>query len=320
MPSGLKSFLASLFSPMVLRYAVPALGLIVVAVVGVFVMNQNRPKDSVAQLTDADQNKAAQAGRQAPEAPAAEGFVYDSKSANKPDARERESVAGAAKDQTANVAAPVTRDAPGVVANQPAEATGTAAAEAPPPPAPKPAAQVEDEAARAANAQKEKKAATQPPTSLARGRGAVKDGVDAADKNEAKKTETVTVTAGAATRKDIVVRPAKSPETTDNSPQESKRAPAQEKLRQRSRSEESSEERESDSAGETRTVAGRRFKKSGRVWIDTAFISSKPITTVTRGSEQYRALVADEPSIRKIADELDGEIVVVWKGSTYRIR
>src|SRR6185369_17035478 len=36
-PSGLKSFLASLFSPMVLRYAVPALGLVVIAVVGIVV-------------------------------------------------------------------------------------------------------------------------------------------------------------------------------------------------------------------------------------------------------------------------------------------
>jgi len=42
--------------------------------------------------------------------------------------------------------------------------------------------------------------------------------------------------------------------------------------------------------------------------------------SVPRGSEQYRVLVADEPSIRRIADELDGEIVVVWKGRTYRIR
>jgi hypothetical protein len=42
--------------------------------------------------------------------------------------------------------------------------------------------------------------------------------------------------------------------------------------------------------------------------------------TVARGSEQYRVLVADEPSIRTIADQLDGEIVVVWKGRNYRIR
>src|SRR5215510_13559655 len=40
-PSALRKFLASLFSPMVLRYAVPALGLIVVAALGLFVFRQN---------------------------------------------------------------------------------------------------------------------------------------------------------------------------------------------------------------------------------------------------------------------------------------
>lgn len=69
-----------------------------------------------------------------------------------------------------------------------------------------------------------------------------------------------------------------------------------------------------------RSVAGRRFRKSAGVWIDTDYDSSKPITAVARGSEQYRALVADEPRIRTIAETLDGQIVVVWKGRTYRIR
>ena len=41
--------------------------------------------------------------------------------------------------------------------------------------------------------------------------------------------------------------------------------------------------------------------------------------TVARGSGGYRSLVADEPMIKTIADELDGEIIVVWKGHTYRI-
>ena len=70
----------------------------------------------------------------------------------------------------------------------------------------------------------------------------------------------------------------------------------------------------------TRSVAGRRFQKKGGVWIDTGYDSSKDTVTLKRGSEQYRALVADEPAIKTIADELDGEIIVVWKGHTYRIR
>ncbi len=75
-----------------------------------------------------------------------------------------------------------------------------------------------------------------------------------------------------------------------------------------------------DSSANTRTVAGRRFRKQGGVWIDTAYDSSKDAVTLTRGSEQYRALVADEPAIKTIADTLDGEVIIVWKGRTYRIR
>jgi hypothetical protein len=70
----------------------------------------------------------------------------------------------------------------------------------------------------------------------------------------------------------------------------------------------------------SRTVAGHRFTKKGGVWIDSAYDSSKESTTLKRGSEQYRALIGDEPEIKTIADELDGEIIVVWKGRTYRIR
>jgi hypothetical protein len=56
------------------------------------------------------------------------------------------------------------------------------------------------------------------------------------------------------------------------------------------------------------------------VWIDTAYDESRPTLTVARGSEQYRALVADEPAIRSIAEKLSGEVVIVWKGRAYRIR
>jgi hypothetical protein len=42
--------------------------------------------------------------------------------------------------------------------------------------------------------------------------------------------------------------------------------------------------------------------------------------SVVRGSEQYRVLVADEPSLRTIAERLAGEVIVVWKGRAYRIR
>jgi hypothetical protein len=79
-------------------------------------------------------------------------------------------------------------------------------------------------------------------------------------------------------------------------------------------------EKDKNDDGETRTVAGRKFRKQGDSWIDTAYSSVRVTTNLTRGSEQYRALIADEPGIKTIADQLNGEVVVVWKGRAYRIR
>lgn len=73
-------------------------------------------------------------------------------------------------------------------------------------------------------------------------------------------------------------------------------------------------------AGETRNVAGRKFRRRDGAWIDTAYNSTQAVTVVRRNSEQYRALIADEPGLRRIADSLGGEVVVVWKGRNYRIK
>ncbi len=86
---------------------------------------------------------------------------------------------------------------------------------------------------------------------------------------------------------------------------------------------EDSERSESESAGsvaETRTVAGRKFRRQGSAWIDTAYSAGQSYTLVRRNSEQFRALVADEPELRRIAGALGGEVTVVWKGRAYRIR
>lgn len=71
---------------------------------------------------------------------------------------------------------------------------------------------------------------------------------------------------------------------------------------------------------ETRAVGGRHFQRRNSIWVDAAYNSSLSITAVTRGSEQYRALVADEPGIDTIAKQLSGEVILVWKGRAYRIR
>ena len=77
-----------------------------------------------------------------------------------------------------------------------------------------------------------------------------------------------------------------------------------------------------DKAGEveTRTVSGRRFAREDNAWVDTAYDSSRTPIRVGRGSEQFRALVADEPGLRAIAEQLNGVVIVVWKNRAYRIQ
>lgn len=71
---------------------------------------------------------------------------------------------------------------------------------------------------------------------------------------------------------------------------------------------------------ETRSVSGRRFTREDNVWVDTDYDSPRATIKVTRGSDQFRALVADEPGLRTIADQLSGVVIVVWKNRAYRIQ
>lgn len=104
-----------------------------------------------------------------------------------------------------------------------------------------------------------------------------------------------------------------------------KNQPAPAAGRAAARSEESSgadnqAKRRADSSAATRSVAGRQFRREGNAWIDTAFSSGSSATQVKRGSEQFRALIADEPGLKTVTDQLSGVVVVVWKGRAYRIQ
>jgi putative zinc finger protein len=318
--SGFMSFLASLFSPMVLRYAVPALGLIVIAAVGIFVFRQNERQGSIAGLTDTQQKAVNQPQPAEPASPQA---YYDNNTEAKND------TGHAQKDATRPAAgdvAPVTKEAP-ALAKSAVDAAGSAAAE-PPPPAPKAGkVDAEDDRPEDVDKLKLKKDAAEKQAAV---REANKEREEA-NKNEPAKAETstVTVTQGETARRDVTVRSAKSaePMTRGN---DLKRAPAaaartgsgtgQADSRSREQSNEQAKPTDTLANAETRSVAGRRFRKTGNVWTDTGYDSSSAVTVVKRGSEQYRALIADEPSIREIAEQLDGEILLVWKGRTYRIR
>ena len=301
-PSGLKAFLANLFSPMVLRYAVPALGVMVVMVIGFFVFQQQQRAKFVAQVDLAEKRSASEeiarervtpaspnaANEQTTALPKAESeqSPVDQRSAPK-----REAVAGegaAASGAAGAGAAPVTQSADKIA---PSDTPPAAAAAEPPPAAPKAAvAELRKETDKEKKA--EAQAGKQPETT-----GFVAD----AAKADANKTAAAP-TAGRAESVPVQNRDVRSLGT----------------LRPGTRARE--EKREDKDAVETRSVAGRNFKKERGIWIDTAYDSSTRTVNLARGSEQFRALVADEPAINTIAGQLDGEVIVVWKGRAYHIR
>jgi cytoskeletal protein RodZ len=277
--SGLRKFLASLFSPMVLRYAVPALGLIVVAAIGFRFLRQQNREVSVARLEPQVETKNTAAPNET-----APTFSYD-------DRTDHKSIASpSATPQTKQLAQaqPLPPNAP------PAVSVDTEVKE---PPAPK----VEDQAlASATPVQSAAKPAAETDESRRKVEAeARRERADEPAKNEVRKMGEFSA-----------ARPAKS----KTQPLDRASAPGTGSVANVQR-----EGADKDDAGETRAVAGRRFRKGRGIWIDTAYDSSMRPTNVTRGSEQYRALIADEPAIKTIAEQLDGEIIVVWNGRAYRI-
>lgn len=295
-PSGFRKFLGSLFSPMVLHYAAPALGLIGVAIIGLVLLSRPESNtDFVVQVP----REAPAAGNAASPAPSAPGFSsYDNNNA--------------AVDK--NDAAPK-QEAPRKSGEQPAPVPNA-------PPSVNVTAEVRQDAATGAAAQPAPQESPAAPKT--------------ADSSEAKKREEEAQKDQTAGRKTVVANEA-PPQAEKKEVEISRRQvsdlPLVDAQKSRGRgiggsvqaSRPGSVQRDGTDDKdhnfvETRSVAGRRFRKEGGVWIDTAYNSARTTTTLARNSEQFRALVADEPAIQTIADQLDGEIVVVWKGRPYRIR
>jgi outer membrane biosynthesis protein TonB len=291
-PSGFRKFLASLFTPMVLRYAAPALGLIVVAVIGFVVVRRNQPEGYVAQ------NTASETQQQPVTSPAASGsekLVYS---------------------VTNPTPSPGRVDEERKQKNEPAQP-------APPPNAPPSVTSVEadvpKEKAVAQPKREEQVAAANEPPPVKTAPAPTPEQSPRAAETEAAKNE-------------VKVQPVAGPQTADKALRRAQRDDKDSFARAKKPADSVSAAAPASGSGakiqagvddataNTRTVAGRRFRKQGGVWVDTAYDSSKDAVTLARGSEQYRALVADEPAIKTIADQLEGEIIVVWKGHTYRIR
>ncbi len=290
--SGLRKFLASLFSPVVLRYAVPALGLIVVAAIGFAVFRNNRQDvDFVAQRGEAP---ATEAQPQTPLPVAAENQQETDPRATVATPESRTDRAKQTEAAPATVAPPSVSDTTAAKGEDPVEkeqqqAAGSTANSAPAQPAATPAATDEVRKVETEVAAPQRQLAYEEP----------RERTDESKKREGRRSEEV-----------AAARPSSA--KTGSTDSGAARGAGIASLQR--------DGFEDKDDAETRAVAGRRFRKQGGIWIDTAYNSQSAVVNLNRGSEQYRALVADEPAIRTIAEQLDGQIVVVWKGRTYRIR
>jgi hypothetical protein len=291
-PSGIRKFLANLFSPMVLRYAVPALGFIIVAAIGFAVFRSNQGIDFVAQRENAPA-----ADAQPQSAPAVvENKQKPGASIATPENRSDRSKQTQA-DSPAPEAPPAVNDTGAAAKRQEEQLQKEqqqAASATPSQPAPKPEAATDE-------TRKLETEARAPQRREAAANEAPRERTDEAKKGEERRSEGVTTAAA---------RPSSAKTGAADSTVTSGRGLA--RIQRDGVA-------DKDDA-EARTVAGRRFRKQGGIWIDTAYDGQSAMVNLTRGSEQYRALIADEPAIRTIAEQLDGQIVVVWKGRTYRIR
>ncbi|HEX6730918.1 MAG TPA: hypothetical protein VF074_12925 [Pyrinomonadaceae bacterium] len=304
-PSALKKFLAALFSPLVFRYAVPAMAIVVVGAIA-WVALQRAPRNSElaqtvptqpqAQATEEVSNsdnsskvgQLKEAVSETKESPARAG----EKAAATPESELAERQEAIKEDKRAAVAADELRAREDLSKRNPQQpvapvATGavaTTTAAAPASPKPEVAA-----GGRLEVAQKKE---------------------SEADKNKAmNEPQSRTAPPAASTS-----RPEKAPDAkADQKTGESDTAASRRDLRDFSRA------KDEPQSGEVRTVGGHRFRKRGDVWIDTLY-SSQRITNVSRGSEQYRALVADEPGLHSIAEHLKSEFIVVWNGRAYFIK
>ena len=68
---------------------------------------------------------------------------------------------------------------------------------------------------------------------------------------------------------------------------------------------------------QTRSAGGHKFRRQGNAWVDQKFKPSLSLKNISRGSDEFSSL---DNGLRSIAQQLGGEIIVVWKGKAYLIK
>lgn len=317
-----REWFGALFSPPVLRYAIPALALFAVIAVVLVVATRKREEHSFVAMNEPSKGQSANAG------------VEDQRNGSSTTTATTESTDNHGYAATANANADATKSGAASPLSQQKDAntstpspqldgvTPTAkSAEAP---------VTEPQPSKAQQREAEDRQNTSPflsntPTDVSKNQAKEKDDAALADKSRQENKQQAsggspaagTVNGRAASRSEETADSsgefgAATTSGVRNKNETAKRAPAP-AMRARRDSQGADED-----ASETRNVAGRRFRRQNGVWIDTAYNSSRSPLRVKRGSEQYRALVADEPIIGTVSNEL-GNVIVVVNGRAYHI-
>ncbi|MFZ0061164.1 MAG: zf-HC2 domain-containing protein [Pyrinomonadaceae bacterium] len=294
--------LPAFLSPAVLRFAVPALAMLAVITVGIITLRQQRSADFVAQNQEPATPQSVSKPQQEPVGATTSNTQSAPRSSPVPSPNA--TPVGAKPANPGEESAATDKVTPvdttsGFLAKDAAKPEAGKADEAQPkfapePPAPLPApAAAKPQAAVSAGANKNEAVAKQK-------EGAAGETVDRPARDKLQVAEDREVDASRS-RKAATAGRGGAPSTAEARRSET-------------------EQKRADKDAEIREVAGRRFRRQGDAWIDIAYVATRPAMNVVRGSEQYRVLVADEPSIRTIAERLSGEVIVVWKSRAYRIR
>jgi hypothetical protein len=345
-----RALLASLFTPRAMRLAVPALVLSLVGVVSYVALRSDRGAGTQSAMnTGSRRTGTLQDAASAPaQSTAANANANTSGLAD-------QNANTAPVETTATTAQPVAPRGHGAAESQPVEvvvesvdARPPAAAPAPPPPPP---------AAAATEGPAEMSKSAPAPVAAEEGEVARTENRDRSESREksaraSEPAEEVAVTNDAAPRNRAAPRSVNEVQmpdggsrnqqkrAADNSasnvygggavtatpPKESEgarpgsRTDALGRMRAARRAEKKADDEEAARGGETRTAAGRRFRREGNAWVDVNYKPSMPSTGVRRGTEAFRALVADVPEVGRVAEALGGEVVVVVGGRAYRIR
>lgn len=300
---SLRETLAALFAPSVMRFAVPALALAAILVIGIVALRRPQQTDFVVQNQEQtspavsssgeSQKTATNDGPQSVGSPRQQQPLAESKEKNVSSEERSNAIpppaiapkTSAGTDRAAKgLVQP--RDSTGVAQSQPTFASEPTDAAAPPPP-PRP---VLADASKAAEAREQG---------------------DEADMQKRRRDDNFSQ----ARAENEVTRAgsAKGGPSRNNSAN----VGGFSSVTSRSANK---DEKAAGNGVETRRVSGRLFHREGNAWVDSDYASGRAIVNVKRGSEQFRALIADEPALGSIAEQLGGEVIVVWKGTAYRIR